>query len=391
MVRRWSRLSNFEKFDAYTRWSVYLLAAMLPMILMSWALEQRTDRPALRVAFWLCSVALAIACLVTIWQVIGKSRRVKRLSPLGVAAVIVTCAACIVLALLTWPSPDSEYNGLRWVVLVCLGFAVASTTITLPLRWTIAIALALTAALGVLFARIGSAEATQATVGALLLFGSAIGAVRASVMMLDLMYRIDRSRHIESQLAVAEERLRFARDLHDTLGHNLSAIALKSQVARAQIGRDAAAAEREVDAVRSLADESLAEMRAVVRGYRDADLDAEIAGAKSLLASAGIDCVARGSADRADELAWVVREGVTNVIRHSNATRCTIDVSSDDGRASVRLWNDGARGDSRGGTGIAGLRDRLVAVGGTLEVGRPRSGEFEIVATKDLSAKGIGQ
>lgn len=380
-MRRWSRLSNIEKFDAYTRWSIYSLVLVLPLMLMTWIGEQRTDRGLLREGFWLAVLALTASCLVAVWQVIGRDRAVRRLTAWALSAVVISCAACILLALRTWPTPVDGARGQAWVVLICLAYAIGSTTITRSLRATALIAVAASVAMAALWWNAGYQQALSTTIGSAILFASAIGAVRASVAMLQLMYRIDRAREVEAQLAVAEERLRFARDLHDTLGRNLSAIALKSQVARGQLGRDAAAAGEEVDAVRALADQSLTEMRAVVRGIRGTDLRAELAGARSLLSSAGIDCTVSGTASGADELAWVVREAVTNVIRHSDATRCSIDVAGEGPGASVRVWNDGARAASGAGSGIEGLRSRLARSGGTVTVSRPASGEFEIVAT----------
>src|SRR6185312_9973256 len=129
--------------------------------------------------------------------------------------------------------------------------------------------------------------------------------------------------------------------------------------------------------VRQVAQDSLREVRALAVGYRTADLDAELAGARSLLRSAGIDARTTldaelpGPAER-EVLAWVVREGTTNVVRHSDARWCTLDIVQADDGTSVRLviTNDGIASGAAtpvSGTGLTGLRERLSAVGGRLD------------------------
>src|SRR5690606_30179659 len=110
-------------------------------------------------------------------------------------------------------------------------------------------------------------------------------AFRASVWMLGVMWELEGSRRTQAQLAVAEERLRFARDLHDVLGRNLSVMALKSALAAQLSRRGRPGAEAEMMAVRDIAQESLREVREVVHGYRAADLTSELAGARSVLRS----------------------------------------------------------------------------------------------------------
>jgi len=121
--------------------------------------------------------------------------------------------------------------------------------------------------------------------------------------------------------------------------------------------------------VRELAQDSLDEARELVRGYRSIALASELAGAQSLLEAAGISTAIRGSADQlpvelAEAAAWVVREGVTNILRHSSAENCCIEVLAD----GVVIANDGARiAEPNNGTGLNGLRERVGAVGGTVE------------------------
>ena len=155
---------------------------------------------------------------------------------------------------------------------------------------------------------------------------------RVSAWTLRIMSELDRSRTAYARLSVAEERLRFARDLRDVLGRNLSLIAVQSELA-AELARrgDQDAAGRMLQ-VRQVAHESLREMRAVVSGYRTADLGTELAGAQEVLRSAGMSRRVIGDAAglpadvQAAALGWVVREGTTNIIRHSDATACTIEL-----------------------------------------------------------------
>ncbi|MET0741515.1 MAG: sensor histidine kinase [Candidatus Nanopelagicales bacterium] len=181
-----------------------------------------------------------------------------------------------------------------------------------------------------------------------------------------------------ARLAVSEERLRFARDLHDIVGHSLTALSVKAELAGRLVGRDDKKAAREIADVEGLARQALKDVRAAVHGYRDVTLAGELASARSVLESAGIAADLPGTVDHVDganrELfGWVVREAVTNVVRHSGAQRVRISVTPstidivDDGRGRTPLTPD--RAEPTPGSGLAGLRERVEAVGGSLLVG----------------------
>nr|WP_242680009.1 histidine kinase [Nocardioides sp. IC4_145] len=200
--------------------------------------------------------------------------------------------------------------------------------------------------------------------------------VRLSLWLLDIVVELDRGRDAEAALAVAEERLRFSRDVHDVLGRRLATIAVQAELAATLAGRgDDRAADRMLE-VRSLAHDGLKEARELARGYRAVDLAQELDGAVSLLRSAGIDATVAVDGlpeDWHEPAAWVVREAVTNVLRHSRAT--CVEVSYADRVLAVR--NDGALPaggsggpESGGGTGLAGVRARLAALGAGLEATR---------------------
>ncbi len=198
-------------------------------------------------------------------------------------------------------------------------------------------------------------------------------------------------REAQARLAVAEERLRFARDLHDLVGHQLSAIAVKSELAVRLTGADADAARDEMAEVRGLARTALRELRETVRGYRRLDLDAELTTVRGVLEAAGVTCRLHLPHREVPEevapvFAWVVREAATNVLRHSSASRCDITVRHSDEEAVLEVRNDGAahRAVEDVGSGLAGLGERMAAVGGTLEARPTGSGEFVLRAVAPL-------
>ncbi len=202
--------------------------------------------------------------------------------------------------------------------------------------------------------------------------------------------KVERAKETESRLAVAEERLRFGRDLHDVLGRNLATIALKSELAvrlaRRERTEDAVAQMAEVQ---EIAQRSQREVREVVRGYRGIDLGSELLGARSVLEAAGIDCATAAGDIQSlappvrAALAWVVREAATNVLRHGDARHCTITLATSRSGTSLTVENDGAPespGPTRGGSGLAGLRERLAPLGGVLEAGPTAPGRFRLAA-----------
>ncbi|MCG0066361.1 sensor histidine kinase [Streptomyces tricolor] len=222
----------------------------------------------------------------------------------------------------------------------------------------------------------------------------ALLAGRCGAWTLSVLWEAERAREVEARLAVAEERLRFGRDLHDVLGRNLSVISLKSELAVQLARRGRPEAVEQMIEVQRIAQESQREVRAVVRGYREADLGAELAGAQGVLAAAGIDCEVRADtgglpAEVQSALGWVVREATTNVLRHGDAGRCQVGLAVLEGRAVLTVENDGAvTPGGGGGSGLAGLRERLAAVGGTLEAGLVDGGRdrFRLVAEVPLTA-----
>lgn len=194
------------------------------------------------------------------------------------------------------------------------------------------------------------------------------------------------TQHELARLAVAEERGRVARDIHDILGHSLTAITVRAELAGILIDADDPAKARvEVAAVEDLARGALADVRATVAGYRGVNIVSELANAKSLLSSAGIEAELPTTVETLPtqyrELAgWVVREGVTNVVRHSGASRCRIRI----GTGSIEVTDDGRGpvGGTSSGTGLRGLAERVEAAGGRMTIGRSDLGGFALMVTR---------
>jgi two-component system sensor histidine kinase DesK len=176
-----------------------------------------------------------------------------------------------------------------------------------------------------------------------------------------------------ARLAVLDERVRFARDLHDLLGHSLTVIRAKSELASRLAPVDVTKAVQEMNEVERVAREALAEVRETVTGYRRPSVATEITNARTALDAAHI--AADVHVDVIDvppaideTLAWVLREMVTNVVRHSGAASCRIDVSADEGAFVLAVTDDGRGANGAMGNGLDGARERLALVNGTLDV-----------------------
>lgn len=222
-----------------------------------------------------------------------------------------------------------------------------------------------------------------ATIGAVVVAVYGVGAAAAGVAlgaltwwMIDILRQLDEARGTAARLAVAEERLRFARDLHDVYGRTLGVIAVKSDLAAELARRGDERAVDQMLAVHQLSQESLASLRDLVSGYREISLATEVAGAESILRSAGARLSVRGLDDATailapsarTALAWAVREGITNVIRHSDAREVALHARLGPDVVVVTIANDGV-GEEQGppGNGLRGLRERLAAVAGSVE------------------------
>ena len=301
-------------------------------------------------------------------------------------SVIVLLSALYVAA--AWTS-DSGI-GWRWLHIGVFGGVMVGTSALLGLQFTsfgvyFAILLAtlipwrisrvLITLWGLVLVTISviASDWTPALIG---LIGVGIGyAVGSGIEQGRMSQKLRRTELRASQLAVVAERERIARDLHDILGHSLTAVSIKSGLASRLLEVDPVAAKAQMTEVEGIARQALADVRATASGMRQVRLVTEIASARSVLESAGIEsatptAVEPMSDDAAELLGYVVREAVTNVVRHSEAGRCVITVGpdwvsvSDDGRG----LGDADPHQLQYGSGLRGLRERVERAGGRLEL-----------------------
>ena len=197
-----------------------------------------------------------------------------------------------------------------------------------------------------------------------------------------------------AQLAVIRERMRFARDLHDLLGYSLSAVTLKAELVKRLVGESPERARDELSELIDVARQALADVRVVSSGYRNMSLSKEADSVASLLVAVGIDTTIDISCSGLDEsidtvLATVLREGVTNLLRHSGARLCSIKASQNDATVRLEITNDGVLHLgrlSRSGGGLENLSTRLEAIGGELTATTTRDGWFTVAAETPIRA-----
>ncbi len=305
---------------------------------------------------------------------------------MGLAAVMVAMAIALTLS-----------SGQGWGFLFTYCAAVVAMVLPRELAWLGVMACAALAS--------GCSAIAGASAGNVITYAvTALGIGLLMVLLRDLRIRNEELSEARAELArsaVAQERERFARDLHDLLGHSLSVIALKAELAGRLLPGEPERAAAEVEEVEQVARQALTEVRQAVSGYRRPTLEGELAGARMALAAAGIEAAIRDSEatlapDVEAVLAWAVREGATNVIRHSGAAHCTIQVGAglteamvevvDDGSGEALVFDDGALV----GHGLAGLRERSNALGGRLEAGPLRDGGFRVAVAVPVRGSASG-
>ncbi len=349
--------------------------------------------------FWLVCLAFPILSLI-------------QTHPIGLRLLVAIVGLAIFTAIYfwtMWPHPLNEQGRARFSLRKSLPLLMALTILVLLLSWSYGnsflwlfigvsaiagITLPFRRAAGVVMGLtlltlgmsiwngegIASADWLQIIPLVLLVRGlglDMIGFVRLS----DALLQLQGARQELAHQAVTEERLRMARDLHDLLGHTLSLITLKSELAGRLLEKDPLAAAKEIQEVEREARQALHEVREAVAGYRQQTLQGELQAARQILEAAGIACsidydAGMFSPGVDNVLGWVVREGVTNVIRHSRAQRCLIRIISTDRYARAEVSNDGYPGEShksdKRGSGLSGLAERVAKLGGHLEAA-PRS------------------
>jgi two-component system sensor histidine kinase DesK len=221
--------------------------------------------------------------------------------------------------------------------------------------------------------------------------------------LVSTMRELREARETIADLAATEERLRLSRDLHDLLGHSLSLITLKSELAGRMLPDRLDDAAAQVADIERVSRQALVDVREAVSGYRRPTLAVELAGARAALHAAGIEADLEDAVgprpvtlapDEESALAWALREAITNVVRHSHATRCTVTLTKDAGTACLAVTDNGPQprpGSGAGsrlrlGNGLTGLEERLLLAGGRLTVGPGAGCGFALRAYVPLRA-----
>jgi len=338
------------------------------------------------------AVGLTSVCVVFALQVINSSADTaqwpmwRRLGMLA-AQALVTYVPLVVL-------------GREWAGMA--GFLAGSVLLLIPgwPAWALFSAVIMSMLVGPLLLGLDAYSVAYLTVASL-----DIGLVVFGLSRLAVVIRYAHATRAElAQLAVMAERMRFARDLHDLLGYSLSAITLKAELSRRLVGSNPARARDELTEVLDISRQALADVRSVATGYRNISLAKEAASVASLLSTAGIGIRVEVNCGPLEEkvdtaLATVLREAVTNMLRHSTARNCSIDASCSAGPEpgqeiiSLRVTNDGVPRSAatwRRGGGLENLAVRLKSVGGTLKTTMRSDGQFEVLAQVAVPATAEG-
>ncbi|WP_298133421.1 histidine kinase [Micropruina sp.] len=316
----------------------------------------------------------------------------------GIALVLLAAAGAVAGVLLSWPDPTRPsmaawllaalavtagsllWNG--WAPAWLLVAMVAGLALPVRVVWaTIPLTAVVAAYLQYRFDPAMEQALTRVFVVAL------TGTTAAVLNRLLITNReLRRTREQLAAAAVAQERERVARDLHDVLGHTLSVIVVKAAAVRRLLAVDPAAAAEHAGDIESVGRSALTRVREVVHDAAAPSVETELAAARDVLSAAGIAVTASPEfavdPKLGEPLAWALREGVTNVLRHSGASRCRIELGRADGMVRLSIADDGVghlgeRADGLGG--LAGLRRRLQAAGGGLET-RPGTAGFTLIA-----------
>ncbi|MFE2561378.1 sensor histidine kinase [Streptomyces sp. NPDC059352] len=392
----WSGRGSAAKVELYTRWSFHFFMvieiAAIGLVPVSSSRYNPLATPlGLALTLLVCAHAVLNAVLSSRaldWALDRRDRPVR----LATALILLTAGGSLTVIALRASGVLDDPSTVAAVVTGLVTFTMSGLVLCVrrPRRMLYVVpAAGLATGTAVVAMGIHPGEGLGYAIGITLSGGGLAAACGFSAWLMKIVWELERSRDVQARLAVAEERLRFGRDLHDILGRNLSVIALKSELAVQLARRERPEAVDQMIEVQRIAQESQREVRDVVRGYREADLRVELEGARGVLDAAGIDCSVDSpglvlAAEVQAALGWVVRETTTNVLRHGNAQRCAIAVREEEGAVLLTVENDGVGSPSgpggAPGSGLAGLRERLAAVGGTLEAGPGDDGTFRVTA-----------
>jgi len=362
----------------------YAAAWLLVLVVVLWRLPIAGLSPA---RFGGGVACLALLALSYSWLTIRRPPDVADLTAdtvdtrpgLAVVAALAAMAACVVV--FTFLAPGLEIWWLMMYPIVAAGLSFAPVVA--------AAAMTILIAIGFLAAWLTDGRIDPMFLLQIIFGGSAVALRHLTATVA----KLQRAREELARAAVNQERLRFARDLHDLLGHSLSTIVLKSELAGRLVPSAPGRAANEIADVERTAREALQQVRSAVAGYRGPSLVSELAAARELLAAAGIeariDSLPTTLPQAADGLlGWAVREGVTNVVRHSHGRSCTIRLAMHAGRATAEIVDDGSgsgAAGSEGGCGLAGLIERATAEGGHVDAGPMAGGGFRLAVDVPLN------
>ncbi|MBM2618543.1 sensor histidine kinase [Actinoplanes sp. LDG1-06] len=349
-------------------------------------------------------IALLVAHTAWLWFLLPAAASVthRPVAATGLIAFVLLYITLIAVPVLQLPVPSTaRYGGLAALALLGVGLATAygKGSGSWP---TLLLFVCSAGALGIArpaagFAWVGGCVAAVLAIGALqsrpasdiapiaLIAGLAGASTIAFVRFVRLVEELRRTQKELARTVLERERLRFAQDLHDLLGHSLSLIVVKAEVVRRLAVADPGRASDEAADIERIGRTALAEVREAVTGYREHSFARELDNARTVLAGMGVEVTLQesgppldGEAD--DVFRWVLREAVTNVMRHSAATRCDIVVEAGIGGATLTVRDNGTSGNPLPGNGLRGLAERVEVAGGTLRFGSEAGGGIELTA-----------
>lgn len=344
---------------------------------------------------WYVGAGISLIWLVSVGQAVVLASPTAAQAAVGLVLVALFGLAFLTAAPLAWSLPGPRrllaaggllalsftlYPWLGWEIVgawTYVGVTVAMSVVSWGITWTLIAGLGVAALLAK-----ASVEGWSEDI-----FWLPIIIVTISLMMagfgrtMAAMNQLRATQRQLEELAVERERGRMARDIHDILGHSLTVVTVKAELAGRLVDVDPARAKAEIAEVEELARGALADVRATVAGSRSVNVSGEIAAARAALTAAGIEPRLPNSTDtiapdRRELAGWIVREGVTNVVRHSGASVCRVRLAPHE----VEVADDGVGpvAASAASTGLGGLRERVEAAGGRMTIGRSDLGGFSL-------------
>ncbi len=383
-----ARVRSMEKYALYTKWSVALAALFTWLLFAIPSITATTSKHAgLTPLLWAVGTA-ALTLLVSItllrepaFELFPERRGRARGARVSFILVLVSWIVCILVSVLA-PAAIGAWASVYAILCTAL-FALAHAP-WMRHKWiAVTVAALLTCATQL---RIDASTALTSICIPLIFLTATLSAFWG----LDVLRDADRARQLDAELHVSAERLRFAQELHDTMGQRLAAISLKTQVAIALVERGDGNAMTELRELQELVKASTADMRAVAHGYRQINLATEIAEARALLAASHIACEVSGDSlevpeTRRSDAAWFVREATTNIVRHAHAASAHLILTDHD----VNMTNDGAFENPGPLSGLESLRRRVAASGASIEIEHD-SPQFTVRLCFDRSQATVG-